>query len=156
MKKMISLLLSFTFIFAGCSTTEEKTFPTDEEILEKMTPYLTNAQEQDPALYPSYDDFLKANLGFGEDQVSDAVLYMGAPNQNTTFFLMLTMAEGADLDFITEKLEAKAVSMVETASMGYAQGCTDYKIIQKGEKIFLVMHEDQSSLEEMVQWLESL
>lgn len=57
---------------------------------------------------------------------------------------------------LPEKLEAKAVSMVETASMGYAQGCTDYKIIQKGEKIFLVMHEDQSSLEEMVQWLESL
>lgn len=79
MKKFIALLLIFTLVFAGCSGKEEKTFPTDEEIMEKMTPYLTNAQEQDPSLYPSYDDFLKANLGIGEDQVTDVVLYMGLP-----------------------------------------------------------------------------
>ncbi len=156
MKKFIALLLIFTLVFAGCSGKEEKTFPTDEEIMEKMTPYLTNAQEQDPSLYPSYDDFLKANLGIGEDQVTDAVLYMGAPNQNTTFFLMLTKAESGDTDTIIQALENKAVSMVETASMGYTQGYTEYKIIDKGEKIFLVMHEDQKSFEEMVEWLESL
>ena len=156
MKKLIALLLTFTFLFAGCAGKEEKTFPTDEEIMEKMTPYLTNAQEQDASLYPSYDDFLKANLGLGEDQISNAILYMGAPNQNTTFFLMLTKAEGADTETITQALENKAASMVETASMGYTQGYTEYKIIDKGEKMFLVMHEDQKSFEEMVEWLESL
>lgn len=104
--------------------------------MEKMTPYLTNAQEQDPSLYPSYDDFLKANLGIGEDQVTDAVLYMGAPNQNTTFFLMLTKAENGDTDTIIQALENKAVSMVETASMGYTQGYTEYKIIEQRRKDF--------------------
>lgn len=69
---------------------------------------------------------------------------------------MLTKAESGDTDTIIQALENKAVSMVETASMGYTQGYTEYKIIDKGEKIFLVMHEDQKSFEEMVEWLESL
>lgn len=136
MKKFIALLLIFTLVFAGCSGKEEKTFPTDEEIMEKMTPYLTNAQEQDPSLYPSYDDFLKANLGIGEDQVTDVVLYMGAPNQNTTFFLMLTKAESGDTDTIIQALENKAVSMVETASMDIPKVIQNTRSLTKEKRFF--------------------
>ena len=137
----------------GSNTEQELT---DEEILEQVKPYLEDMVYQDPSVYPSNNDFLKANLGLEENDVSSCVLYMGAPNQNTGFFLMLTRTPEADTTHILEKLESKAKSMVETAEMGYTEGYDGYEIIEKDDRIFLVMHEDAKQFDELVALLENL
>ena len=111
---------------------------------------------QDPAVYPSFGDFLSANLGMSEDDVSAAVLYMGAPNQNTTFFLMITPTAEADTDAILEKVESKMESQVQTAEMGYMTGYQEYAIIQAQGRIFAIMHEDADQFAEMKAYLEGL
>ena len=87
------------------SEPEEPKGLTDEDILELVTPYLENMDYQDPSLYPSMNEFYLANLGLDEKDIASAVLYMGAPQQNTGFFLMLTKTEHADSDRILEKLQ---------------------------------------------------
>ena len=129
---------------------------TDEDILEDVAPYLENAVFQDPSNYPTMNDFLLANLGLDQTNVANAVLYMGAPNGNTTFFLMLTKAQDGDTDQILEKLESKMQSLVETSKQGYTQGYQEYAIIEKEDRIFAVMHEDAGQYEELVAYLNLL
>lgn len=86
--------------------------------MDEMAVYLEDSVFMDPVVYASMNDFLNANFGLGTDNVPDAVLYMGAPNQNTTFFLMLTKAENADTQFILDMLERKMDGQVRTAEMG--------------------------------------
>ena len=81
---------------------------------------------------------------------------MGAPNQNTSFFLMLTPTEEADTEVIREKLENKSEGVVNTAEMGYTQGYADYKIIENVGRYFLVMQADATDFQELVQLLEGL
>lgn len=138
------------------SSSDEADELTDEEILEQVKPYLEDMVYQDPALYPSMNDFLSANLGLTQEEAASAVLYMGAPNQNTGYFLMLTKAENADTNSILEKLNSTAEGQVHTAEMGYTQGYTGYEIIDKDTRIFLVMHPDADRFNELVDLLENL
>ena len=46
--------------------------------------------------------------------------------------------------------------MVNTAEMGYTQGCADYKIIGNVGRYFLVMQADATDFQELVQLLEGL
>lgn len=87
MKKFVSILLSLIVVavsLSGCAG--QTALPADDEIMEAMSPYLTNAVLQDPSAYPSLNDFLTANFGLSDSDIADAVFYLGAPNQNTTFF----------------------------------------------------------------------
>ncbi len=159
MKKIFAalfLVLTFMFCAVACSKEEQKPFPSDEEIMDEMAVYLEDSVFMDPAVYASMNDFLNANFGLGTDNVSDAVLYMGAPNQNTTFFLMLTKAENADTQFILDMLERKMDGQVRTAEMGYMMGSTAYAIIEKENKIFVIMHEDPESFAKMQTYLNNL
>ena len=156
MKKIIAVLTAalLTFTFAGCA--EKETFPTNEEIMNNVTPYLENAEYQDPELYASFDEFLSANLGLSEKDVQDAVLYMGAPKQNTTFFLMLTKTADADNEKIMSKLESKMESQLKTASQGYITGYTEYSIIEKENKVFVIMHENSEDFKKLQEYINSL
>ena len=129
---------------------------TDEEILEKVEPYLEDLVYQDPAAYTSFGDFLKANLNLDESNVASAMLYMGAPNQNTGYFLMLTPTETADTSLIHEQLERQAEAMVHTAEQGYTQGYTEYSVLEQGGRIFLVMQPTAERYQELVNTLSEL
>lgn len=129
---------------------------TKEEILEAVSPYLENAEYQDPAAYPPQEDFLLANLGLSEADVSDVVLYLGAPNQNTTFFLMLSVAPGGSRETVLEKIEARMQAHVHTAEMGYMEGYREYSVIETDPWIFAVMQEDPQKYEELIAFLSSL
>ena len=133
MKRLLAALLASALLLTGCaggteqskssSQTEEsssaaQTPLTDEDILAEVEPYLEDTVWQDPSVYADMDEFLIANLGMDSTQIASAALYMGAPNQNTSFFLMLTPTEDADPEVIREKLESKAAGMVTTAEMG--------------------------------------
>lgn len=157
MKKAIPIALVVVIIVAvvvGVCLRKEP-FPSDEEIMEHMTAYLENTVFQDPASYPSLNDFISANFGMSDKEFSQLTLYMGAPNQNTTFFLMATKADGADTALIKEKLENRMQSAVKTAEMGYMSGYTGYSIQEKGDKIFAVMHEDAGKYNEIQAYLNS-
>lgn len=159
MKKTLAVMLSALLVLlcsAGCDYKKEKAFPSDEEIMSALSGYLGDAVLQDPAIYPSLNDFLSSNLGLSDKEVSDAVLYMGASNRNTTFFAMLTVVEGADHESIKSRLDSVMQGQVKTAEMGYTSGSTEYSIIEKGDKIFAVMHEDPDSYSEMLDYLNSL
>ena len=78
---------------------------TDEDILAEVEPYLEDTVWQAPSAYAGMDEFLSANLALDSTQVAAVTIYMGAPNQNTSFFLMLTPTEEADPEVIREKLE---------------------------------------------------
>ena len=147
----ITCITALLVLFSvGCSQkADEKTMPTDQEIVEALSDCLEDTVYQDPAAYPSLNDFLQANLGLTEQDVSDAVLYMGAPNQNTTFFLILTKTEDGDTQQILEKLENKMKAQVETAEMGYMTGYTEYDIIEKENKIFAIMNQDAEKFTQM-------
>ena len=171
MKRLLAALLASALLLTGCaggteqggssSQTEESSSAaqaplTDEDILAEVEPYLEDMVLQDPSAYADMDEFLLANLGMDSTLIASATLYMGAPNQNTSFFLMLTPAEGADTDAIREKLESKAESMVKTAEMGYTQGYAGYEIIENTGRYFLVMKADATEFQELVQLLEGL
>ena len=146
--RILIAALAVLLVLGGCA--KEPAALTDEEILQKVEPYLEGAVYQDPAAYPSLDDFLKANLGLDTQQVESVTLYMGAPNQITTFFLMLTKAEGADDQTILDALEQKMQAQAETAKMGYMQGSYAYTVLHKGDRFFAVMHQDPEQYEELV------
>ncbi len=176
MKKTILFTLSLMTVLcmmSGCSrqestdtsgqtvsleSTEKETaaFPSDEEIIEEMSPYLENAQKQEIESAGSLEDFLLNNLGLEADGIEDAVLYLGMPNQNTTYFLMLTLDDSADRENINQKVEEQLKAWQKTAEMGYVSGYTEYKIIEKQDKLFAVMHEKQDSFEKMCEYLEDL
>lgn len=146
MKKLLAALLASALLLTGCtggtspegsstasgeeSSTVSQAPLTDEDILAEAEPYLEDTVWQDPSAYASMDEFLSSNLGLDSTQVAAVTIYMGAPNQNTSFFLMLTPTEEADPEVIREKLENKAEGMVTTAEMGYTQGYAGYKIIE--------------------------
>ena len=126
MKKLLAALLASALLLTGCaggteqggssSQTEESSSAaqaplTDEDILAEVEPYLEDTVWQDPSAYASMDEFLGGNLGLDTTQVASATIYMGAPNQNTSFFLMLTPTEDADPEVIREKLENKAAGL---------------------------------------------
>ncbi len=142
-----------SMLLAGCS---QKALPSDEEILEHMQPYLENAVLQDASLYESTEAFLNANLGMGEDQLKNVVLYMGMPKQNTTFFLMADKGENYDETIVMEKLQSKMEGIQNTQEMGYIAGDTDYAIIEKPNKVFVIMHEDAQKFNEMKTYLNEL
>lgn len=157
MKKILLGLCSvlcLSLVMGGCSKHPE--LPSDEEIVEEMSIYLENTVYQDASLYPSQNDFLSANFGLTQEDVADVVLYMGQPNQSTTFFLILTKTEKADSELILEKLETKMQGLVKTAEMGYIQGYTDYSIIEKDNKVFAIMHEEADSFMKMQEYINSL
>lgn len=129
---------------------------TDEEILEKVEPYLEELVYQDPAGYTSFGDFLKSNLNLDEANVSSATLYMGAPNQNTGYFLMLTPTETADMDLIHEQLERQAEAMVHTAEQGYTQGYAEYSILEESGRVFLVMQPTAEQYQDLIDTLSGL
>lgn len=171
MKKLLAALLASALLLTGCaggteqggssSQTEESSSAaqaplTDEDILAEVEPYLEDTVWQDPSAYASMDEFLGGNLGLDTTQVASATIYMGAPNQNTSFFLMLTPTEDADPEVIREKLENKAAGMVTTAEMGYTQGYAEYEIIENTGRYFLVMQADATKFQELVQLLEGL
>lgn len=157
MKKTSGLLLAIFLALLAVGCAEKKnTLPAGEEILEHVSPYLEDTVFMDPATYSSLNDFLNAYLGLSEKEVSEAVLYMGAPHQNTTFFLMLTKAADADSGLILEKLESIMQDQVHTAEMGYMSGYTKYAIIEKGDKVFAIMHEDPEIFSELQSYLNSL
>ena len=99
----------------------------DEDILAEVEPYLEDTVWQDPSAYAGMDEFLSANLALDSTQVAAVTIYMGAPNQNTSFFLMLTPTEEADPAVIPEKgevvapFDGKIDMMFET---GHAVGMT--------------------------------
>ena len=144
----------------GTSSEESSTVSqaplTDEDILAEVEPYLEDTVWQNPSAYAGMDEFLSANLALDSTQVAAVTIYMGAPNQNTSFFLMLTPTEEADTEVIREKLENKAEGMVNTAEMGYTQGYAGYKIIENVGRYFLVMQADAADFQELVQLLEGL
>lgn len=135
---------------------EEEETLTDEEILELVAPYLEDLVYQDPALYPSENDFLMANLGLDETNVSAVTLYMGAPNQNTGYFLMLTPTEDADKAAILDQLERQGEAMANTAAQGYTQGYAEYSVIEGAGRIFLVMQADAGNYNDLVALLSEL
>lgn len=159
MKKIIVIIL-FVLIFAGCSkdktASSGNTNLTSIAVLEKVSPYLENLEYQDPKAYKSINDFYKANLGLEETQVESAVLYMGAPNRNTGYFLMLTKKPETDSDLVLEKLKNISTGWIKTAEQGYLEGNRDFAVIQKGNVFFLVSHYDPEKYTELVELLENL
>lgn len=157
MKKILLGLCSvlcLSLVLSGCA--KHTKLPSDEEIVEEMSIYLENTVYQDASLYPSENDFIKANFGLTQEDVADVVLYMGQPNQNTTFFSIITKTENADSELILEKLEAKMQGLIETAEIGYIQGYTEYSIIEKDNKVFALMHEDVNSFMKMKEYINGL
>lgn len=159
MKKIIVFIL-FVLIFAGCSkdktASSGNTNLTSREVLKKVSPYLENLEYQDPKSYKSINDFYKANLGLEETQVESAVLYMGAPNRNTGYFLMLTKKPETDSDLVLEKLKNISTGWIKTAEQGYLEGNRNFSVIQKGNVFFLVSHYDPGKYTELVELLENL
>ena len=102
------------------------------------------------------NDFYKANLGLDESLIDSAVLYMGAPNNNTGYFLMLTKKPQTDTALIQEKLTDISVGWIKTAEQGYLEGNRDFATIQKGNVFFLVSHYDPEKYTELVSLLENL
>lgn len=172
MKKLLASLLASALLLTGCtggtssegsstasgeeSSTVSQAPLTDEDILAEVEPYLEDTVWQAPSAYAGMDEFLSANLALDSTQVAAVTIYMGAPNQNTSFFLMLTPTEEADPEVIREKLENKAEGMVNTAEMGYTQGYAGYKIIENVGRYFLVMQADATDFQELVRLLEGL
>lgn len=159
MKKIILFIL-FVLIFTGCSNDKTassgNTNLTSREVLEKVSPYLENLEYQDPKAYKSPNDFYKANLGLEETQVESAILYMGAPNNNTGYFLMLTKKPETDSDLVLEKLKNISTGWIKTAEQGYLEGNRDFPVIQKGNVFFLVSHYAPEKYTELVELLENL
>lgn len=155
MLRLFPALLLAALLAVGCASSNQQTL-SDEEILEQVAPYLEQLVYQDPEVYSSTDEFLMANLGLDSTAVESAVLYMGAPNQNTGYFLMLTPTENADLEAIQTRLEETGESMAKTAQMGYTQGYAGYSVLQTQGRFFLVMQADADRYHELVQLLSEL
>lgn len=160
MKKRVVLVLGAALLLigallSGCSGDTKNTV-TDEEILKQVEPYLTDAVQQTAEGYDSEDAFLKANLGLGSSTLEDVVLYMGMPNQNTTYFLMAHLADGAEAAVAKEKLEQILQGFAQTAEMGYISGNTEYTVLEAADRIFAVMHADAASYAAIVEYLEQL
>ena len=153
--KRLPFLLIVLILITGCSSPGSQPL-SDEEILEKVAPYLDQLVYQDPENYDSMNDFLMANLGLDDTTVESATLYMGAPNQNTGYFLMLTPVKDADTKRIETSLDARGEAMAKTAQMGYTQGYAGYSIIQAQGRFFLVMQEDADRYRELVQLVSEL
>lgn len=132
---------------------EEATF---EEVLQLVEPHLEGALLQEAEAYPSEDAFWQANLGLDEGSVAQGVLYLGAPNQNTTFFALLRKTPEADAQQMLGQLESRLQAHVETAEMGYMQGNREYTVVQKGDLLVAWMHEDPAQYEEVAEALAAL
>lgn len=156
MKKINGFLIGLVCLLTFLSGCNKAALPSNEEIMEFVEPYLDEAIYQEPSLYPSMNDYLMANFGLSEEEVIDPVYYTGQPNQNTTFFVVLTKTENADSQKILEKLDQRMLGQVTTAEMGYMQGNTDYSIIEKGNRIFIIMHEDEEKYRELVAYFNEL
>lgn len=160
MKKILFCIL-FVLLFVGCSKEEstsggDNTGLTSQAVLEKVSPYLENLEYRDPKVYNSLNDFYKANLGLDETQVESAVLYMGAPNNNTGYFLMLIKKPETDSALVLEKLKNISAGWIKTAEKGYLEGNRDFATIQKGDVFFLVSHYAPEKYTELVELLENL
>lgn len=153
--KLLPLLLIVLLFSFGCSLSKSHSL-SDEEILEKVAPYLEQLVYQDPENYTSMDDFLTANLGLDSKSVESVTLYMGAPNQNTGYFLMLTPTKDADKELIEAALETQGEAMAKTAQMGYTQGYAGYSVLETQGRYFLVMQADAERYNELVQLLSEL
>jgi len=125
-----------------------------DQILTDMAPYLENAQEQDM----STEERIKANVGLGYDQISQAVLYMGMPMETptTTYFFMGQMADGADSQKISSQLKQVMEGWIETYKRGYLQGNPEYGIIVSGDLVFAVMHENAGDFAAICSYLKAL
>lgn len=69
---------------------------------------------------------------------------------------MADKAENADSKKIIDALNSCLQNHVKTAEMGYTAGYTEYAVIEKGDKIFAVMHEDAEKFNEITAYLSSL
>lgn len=166
MKKYIAVVLVLLnlFVLSGCSQSSSsgesspntEDFMSDDDIVKAVEPYLEDMVFQDPSAYPSFDDFLKANLNIDSSEAESAVLYMGAPNQNTGCFLMVKPKENADIENIIQKLENKGESMTVTAQQGYTQGYSEYCVVQNQGRIFLLMHPEEEKYNELVNLVSDL
>ena len=125
-----------------------------DPILTDMAPYLENAQEQDM----STEERIKANVGLGYDQISQAVLYMGMPMETptTTYFFMGQMADGADSQKISSQLKQVMEGWIETYKQGRLQGNPEYEIIVSGDLVFAVMHENAEDFAAICSYLKAL
>lgn len=93
MKKLLAALLASALLLTGCtggtsseeSSTVSQAPLTDEDILAEVEPYLEDTVWQNPSAYAGMDEFLSANLALDSTQVAAVTIYMGAPNQNTSF-----------------------------------------------------------------------
>ncbi len=168
MKRFYLFVLLVTAVLTGCQSTDntaalaseavpQETYNlSEQEVLEKVAPYLDNFEYQNPEKYDSVNDFYKANLGLDESLIDSAVLYMGAPNNNTGYFLMLTKKPQTDTALIQEKLTDISVGWIKTAEQGYLEGNRDFATIQKGNVFFLVSHYNPEKYTELVSLLENL
>lgn len=155
MKKALLFMMSVFMLvtIVGCdSKNQSVAFPSDEEIMEVISPYLGNALPQDVA----EEAGLLANLGLTNQDLIDPVLYMGMPNQNTTYFCMATFTEGADRENVTTKLNTILKGWTQTSEQGYIQGNLDYEVIVKKDKVFAIMHENLADFQAMQEYLNSL
>ena len=125
-----------------------------DQILTDMAPYLENAQEQDM----STEERIKANVGLGYDQISQAVLYMGMPMETptTTYFFMGQMADSADSQKISSQLKQVMEGWIETYKQGRLQGNPEYEIIVSGDLVFAVMHENAGDFAAICSYLKAL
>lgn len=149
---LILILALLTPVLVGCSSQKSIPLPSDEEIMEKVTPFLSNTEKIDVLT----EETLASNLALTYKDVKDVVLYMGAPLENTTYFCMLTLTEDADRENVKSKLTNVMEGWVKTGEQGYITGFLDYKIIEKQNKIFVVMHENAEKFEELTSYLNGL
>lgn len=155
MKKSIFVILSvFSLcLLVGCSKNEQPiAFPSDEEIMENVAPYLKNALEQDV----STQSGLLANTGLSNEDILDASLYMGMPKQNTTYFAMATLANDADSADVIETFNNILYGWTMTAQQGYIQGNLDYEVCVKKDKVFAFMHENLEDFHSIQEYIHAL
>lgn len=143
MKKLFIASLFISLLFTGCSKPADKQI----NILDEIVPELDNAQKQDVTT----EENLKANVGLTFDDVKDPVLYLGAVNQNTTFFFMATLQEDSDQQKISDQLTQVMEGWVNTANQGYISGNTEYSLIIHEDKIYGIMHQDASTYQKIIE-----
>lgn len=156
MKNITATILTvilLTVTLGACSPTKtKKSLPTQQQIMHNVMPYIANTQEVDI----SSEDTLQANLGLTKEQVADGVLYMGMPNQNTTYFAMISVKENADKESIKLQLNAVLESWVKSAEQGYYEGYRGYKVIEKQTMMFAIMNENQENFDLLTGYLDAL
>lgn len=149
--RLLTLFVLLCVPLLGCNR-QINELPSDEEIVAFVAPYLNRTVQVDL----SNEFFILGNFEFGYETITDAILYLGFPRGNTSYFAILNLTPDANKEVLKQQLKLQFNDIKLSREQEYLTGATKYAIIEKQDKLLIIMHENLDTFHTISNYLNNL